>query len=42
MVSDIRPKKDDIYRTRLTVSRDKLDYCRDASSPAVSLLEKSF
>ena len=39
MVCDIRPKKDDVYRTRLTVGGDKLDYEGDASSPAASLIE---
>ena len=39
MVCDVRPKKDDVYRTRLTVGGDKLDYDGDASSPAASLIE---
>ena len=39
MICNVRPKKDDSYRTRLTVVGDKLEYSEDASSPAASLLE---
>ena len=39
MVCGYRPTKDDPYRTRLTIGGDKLDYFRNSSSPAASLLE---
>ena len=39
MVCDIRPKKDNVYRTRLTVGGDRLDFFSNASSPAASLLD---
>ena len=39
MVCDIRERKDDKFRTRLTVGGDRLDYWDNAASPAASLLE---
>ena len=39
MVCNVRPKKNDVYRTQLTVGGDKLDYYCDTFSPAVSLIE---
>ena len=38
IVCNVRPNKDDVHRTRLTVGGDRLDYNGDASSPAVFLL----
>ena len=37
LVVDIRPLKEEKYRVRITVGGDKLDFCGDASSVAVSL-----
>ena len=39
MVCDIRPKKDDVYRTRLTVGGDRLIYAGNPAAPAASLIE---
>ena len=39
MVCDIRPDKDDKFRTRLTICGDRLDFFGDSASPAASLLE---
>ena len=39
MVCDFRPLKAEPFRVRLTVGGDRLDYERDAASPAASLLE---
>ena len=39
MVCDIRPKKSDVYRTRLTIGGDKLDYHDNSTSPAASLID---
>ena len=38
-ICDVRLIKKETHRGRLTVSGDKLDYCGDPSSPAVSLLD---
>ena len=37
LVVDIIPLKEEKYRVRITVGRDKLDFCGDASSVAASL-----
>ena len=38
-ICDYRPLKTELYRVRLTVGSDKLEYEYDSSSPATSLLE---
>lgn len=39
MVCDIRPKKNDVHRTRLTVGGDRLIYPGNPTAPAASLIE---
>ena len=39
MICDHRPLKTEVYRVRLTIGGDVLDFFGDASSPAASLLE---
>jgi len=38
VVVNYRPKKDDPYRTRLTVGGDRVNYPRDCGTPTVDLL----
>ena len=38
-ICDYRPLKAETHRVRLTVGSDRLDYAKDAGSPAASLLE---
>jgi hypothetical protein len=38
-ICDYRPLKSEKYRVRLTVGGDRLEYAKDAGSPAASLLE---
>ena len=39
MVCDIRTTKQDVFRTRLTIGGDRLDYDGNSTSPEASLLE---
>lgn len=38
-VCDIRPHKKELYRVRMTVGGDKLEYTNDTASPAATLLD---